>query len=310
MSKTPLIAVVGPTASGKTDLAVNLAKLVCGEIVSADSMQIYKDMPIASAVPNDEEKQGIPHHLMELLPPTARFTVVDYKDAATRVINDITTRNKMPILVGGTGLYIDSVINNITFKQEENSNEVRNKLERQADANGMDYMHEMLAKIDTQTADKLHANDRKRIIRALEVFEIHGKTMTELKELSRMIPSPYDACFIGLRYKDRSKLYTRINKRVDNMLENGLLDEAKAAYLSVDRYTSAQAIGHKELFEYFDGKISLETAVENLKIQTRRYAKRQMTWFGKNHQINWINVDEEQDVFTAAENILKNSNLL
>jgi len=310
MNKTPLIAVVGPTASGKTDLAIKIAKLVCGEIVSADSMQIYKNMPIASAVPNDAEKQGVPHHLMEFLPPDAHFTVVDYKKAATRAIDDITARNKMPILVGGTGLYIDSIINNITFKKEENSEEVRDRLERKADINGMEYMHEMLSKIDKKTADKLHANDRKRIIRALEVFEIHGKTMTELKELSRTIPSPYQAVIIGLRYKDREKLYNRINKRVDNMLENGLLDEAKTAYLSVDRYTSAQAIGHKELFEYFDGKISLEQATENLKIQTRRYAKRQMTWFGKNPSINWINVDEEQAVFTSAENFLQNSNLL
>ncbi|MDD4698713.1 MAG: tRNA (adenosine(37)-N6)-dimethylallyltransferase MiaA [Oscillospiraceae bacterium] len=310
MSKTSLIVVVGPTASGKTDLAINLAKTVQGEIVSADSMQIYKDMPIASAVPSDEEKQGIPHHLMEFLSPTDRFTVVDYKAEATSVIKDIVTRNKTPILVGGTGLYIDAVVDNITYKEEENSKEVRIKLEKMADINGMDHMLEMLAKIDKQTADKLHANDRKRIIRALEVFEIHGKTMSELKELSRALPSPYDAVVIGLRYKDRSKLYAKINKRVDIMLRNGLLDEAKSAYMSVDRYTSAQAIGHKEFFEYFEGKISLEAAVESLKIQTRHYAKRQMTWFLKNTQINWINVDEEQDVFKSAEEILKNSNLL
>jgi len=310
MNKTPLIVVVGPTASGKTDIAIKIAGLLCGEIVSADSMQIYKDMPIASAVPSDADKQGIPHHLMEFLLPTAHFTVVDYKYAATRVIDDIIARKKMPILVGGTGLYIDSIINNITFEQEENSEEVRDRLEKKADINGMKYMLEELSKVDPKTADKLHVNDRKRIIRALEVFEIHGKTMTELKELSRTIPSPYQAVIIGLRYKDREKLYNQINKRVDNMLENGLLDEAKAAYLSVDRYTSAQAIGHKEFFEYFDGKISLEQATENLKIQTRHYAKRQMTWFGKDHRINWINVDEEQAVLTAAEKILKINNLL
>lgn len=310
MSKIPLIAVVGPTASGKTDLAIKIAKLVNGEIVSADSMQIYKDMPIASAVPSSEEKQGVPHHLMEFLSPTDRFTVVDYIEAATNAINTIVSRGKIPVLVGGTGLYIDSVINNITFKTEENSEEVRESLEKTADINGMDFMLERLSKIDPETARKLHANDRKRIIRALEVFQIHGKTMTELKELSRTVPSPYDAVIIGLRYNDREKLYARINKRVDIMLQNGLLDEAKAAYLSDDRYTSAQAIGHKEFFKYFDDEISLEEAVENLKMQTRRYAKRQMTWFSKNDKINWINVDEQQDAFATAQEILRNNNFI
>lgn len=302
--KIPVVAIVGPTASGKTALGVSVAELLSGEVVSADSMQIYSSMPIASAAPTKEEMRGIPHHLIGIAEPDVRFSVAEYVKLAAAAVEDIHSRGKMPIIVGGTGLYIDSLLGGITFNDEDGA-EVRAELELEAERVGMEKMLERLRGIDPETAGRLHMNDRKRIIRALEVFELHGKTLTRLNEESRLAGSKYEPTYIGITFSDREKLYERINKRVDIMLENGLLEEAKKAFSDGVGKTAVQAIGHKELFAFFKGECSLEAAIESLKTATRRYAKRQMTWFRKNEKINWIYADLETDVFTRAKEILK-----
>ncbi len=304
-SKKPkVIAVVGPTASGKTSLGIHLAKRFNGEVVSCDSMQVYNNMPIASAAPTKEETQGIPHHLVGFCDPSESFSVAKYVELAKGKIDDILSRGKLPILVGGTGLYIDSLLSGISFSQEDSS-KIRQKLEQEAEQIGFSAMLEKLLKIDPETAAKYHPNDRKRIIRALEIFYLHGKTKTEMDNESKISGGPYNALWIGITYKNRETLYDRINRRVDIMLQNGVLDEAKTAYLNSRGITSVQAIGHKEFFPFFEGEISLEEAVESLKTETRRYAKRQLTWFRRNENIHWIYADETPNVGEIAENIVK-----
>ncbi len=304
-SKRPkVIAVVGPTASGKTALGVHLAKCFNGEVVSCDSMQIYNNMPIASAAPTKEETDGIPHHLVGFCDPSQGFSVAKYVELAKGKIDDILSRGKLPILVGGTGLYIDSLLFGTRFS-EEDSSDIRRKLEQQAEQIGFEAMLEKLREIDPETAAKYHPNDRKRIIRALEIFYLHGKTKTEMDNESRLSGGPYDVLWIGITYKNRELLYDRINRRVDIMLENGVLDEARTAFLNSHGITSVQAIGHKEFFPFFEGRISLEEAVESLKTETRRYAKRQLTWFRRNGNIHWIYADETPNVGEIAEGIIK-----
>ncbi len=298
-----ITAVVGPTASGKTALGVNIAGHFSGEVVSFDSMQVYNNMPIASAAPTADETKGIPHHLVGFLDPDERFSVADFVEAAAKSVDDIMKRGKLPVLVGGTGLYIDSLVSGIEFSDED-STEIRLKLESEADLVGMEEMLARLQKIDPETAAKYHLNDRKRILRALEIYELHGKTKTQLDIESRQKGQRYKTLWIGITYRNRELLYDRINRRVDIMLENGLLKEAETAFLNGGK-TSVQAIGHKEFFGFFRGEIPLGTAVENLKQETRRYAKRQMTWFRRNKDINWIYADETHDVFSEAERILK-----
>ncbi len=298
-----VIVVVGPTASGKTSLGVALAKSLDGEVVSCDSMQIYKGMPIASAAPTEDETKGIPHHLVGFKDPSEKFSVADFVELASDKVSEIVSRDRKPILVGGTGLYIDSLISGVSFCDEDNT-DVRAKLEAEADELGVEVLLQRLREIDPQTAAKYHVNDRKRIIRALEIFEIHKKSKTQLDLESKQKGDRYDALWIGITYRNREILYHRINKRVDIMLENGLLDEAKKAFEGDFGSTAVQAIGHKEIFPYFKGEIPLETAVENLKMETRRYAKRQMTWFRRNKKINWIYADETPDVVTEAKKII------
>lgn len=304
MSKIPIICVVGPTASGKTALGIGLAKALGGEIVSADSMQVYKGMPIAAAVPTDDEKENIPHHLMEFLEPEYQLTVAEYTRLAHKKIEEIKNGGKLPIIVGGTGLYVDSLVNNIRFTDEEFSPETREKYEKEYDKNGGEQMLNRLREIDPDIAEKLYANDKKRIVRAFEIYENTGITMTKQYENSREIPSPYDAVFIGINYKNREILYERINKRVDLMLENGLLEEARKFYEKSGESGGFQAIGHKEFYPFFKGEITLEEAVDRLKQQTRRYAKRQLTWFRKNEKINWIYADQSEDVLGEALKII------
>lgn len=296
------VAVVGPTASGKTELSLNIAKRFGGEIVSADSMQIYKGMPIATACPTEEQKNEVAHHLVEFLDNRENFSVADYVLSAASAIKDIDARNKLPVIVGGTGLYIDSLLNNLSFTAEKSDPDIQRKIEERFDKLGGEEMLKQLAQFDPVTASRLHVNDRKRIIRAFEVFENSGISITKQNELSRLYDSPYDAVYIGITYNDREKLYERINKRVDIMLENGLLEEARN---SLDNgITARQAIGHKELIPYFNGEISLEEAVENLKRETRRYAKRQLTWFRRNEKINWVYADccdVNQEAFKIIE---------
>lgn len=302
----PLVAViVGPTASGKTSLSIELAKLFDGEIVSADSMQIYKKMNIATAKPTEQEKDGIPHHMIDFLETGESFSVAKYKEMALACIEDILSRGKLPIVVGGTGLYVDTLINNTEFLDYEDTG-IRAVLEERADKEGIDSLLDELKEVDPETASKLHANDCKRIIRALEVYLSTGKTITEQRELSHVNESPYDWCIIGINAEDRQYLYDRINLRVDIMVDMGLIDEAKEFYSSDASETAVQAIGYKELKGYIDGCSTLEESLDKLKMETRRYAKRQLTWFRKNDKINWLYADRlsKNELISSASEII------
>lgn len=290
--KIPFVAVVGPTASGKTALSIALSKHLDAEVISADSMQIYKGMDIATAKPTEEEKEGIPHHLIGFVDINDKFSVAQYLSAARNCIEDIHNRGKKIVVAGGTGLYISSLVDNIQFDKENNS-ELRAQLTKEAEEFGAEFMHKKLKELDYEYASKLHENDLTRIVRGIEINLLFGHTMSEHLRLSREIQSPYDACVIGINYRDRQRLYNRIDKRVDIMLENGLLDECKSFFgkFDVDK-TAVQAIGYKELFPYLEGKISLDEAVANLKKATRNYAKRQLTWFRKDERIHWLYADE------------------
>lgn len=290
MNKIPVIAVVGPTASGKSDLAVEICLRFNGEVVSADSMQIYKGMDIATAKPSEAEKKGVPHHLMNFLSDTESYSVAEYQKAAGQAIADIYSRGKLPVVVGGTGLYLDTLLNNIQLTEDSNHSELREKLKLRAENEGMEALLAELREIDPEYAQKMHPNNGKRILRALELWYSSGITMTQQIENSHA-ESPYDVCWIGLDASDRQYLYDRINRRVDMMLEAGLEQEAKDYLARTDTSTSSQAIGCKELKPYFDGEISLGQAVENLKQATRRYAKRQLTWFRRNECIKWFCID-------------------
>lgn len=291
MNKIPVVAVVGPTASGKSDLAVEICLHFGGEAVSADSMQIYKGLDISTAKPSEEEKKGIPHHMMDFLDNTESFSVAEYQQLAGECIKDIHSRGKLPVIVGGTGLYIDNLLNNIQLTESSFDEGLREKLLSRVEEEGVESLLAELEKIDPEYASKMHPNNVKRIVRALEVWYSSGVTMTQQIENSHA-ESPYDVCFIGLDATDRDFLYERINRRVSIMLENGLEAEA-ADYLSQkNTATSSQAIGCKELKPYFDGEISLSQAADNLRQATRRYAKRQLTWFRRNKEINWIMIDK------------------
>ena len=305
MKKIPIIVIVGPTASGKTELSVNIAKKIGAEIISADSMQIYKNMHIASAAADEEEKAGIPHHLLEFLKPEEGFSVADFVKAAADAVADINGRKRPIVLVGGTGLYINSFIDNITFSDEPLSAQLRDELNKKYDRVGGEQMLKELSVFDPETAQRLHPNNKKRIIRAFELYLSTGNTMTHQLEESRKAESPYLPYIIGITYKDREKLYSRINLRVEKMMEAGLLREAEEAFNRKNAATAAQAIGHKEFFPYFSGQISLEEAVEALKMSTRRYAKRQLTWFRRDERVNWIYRDETEDTLAQALKILE-----
>ena len=267
--KQKIISVVGPTASGKTSLAVELAKIFDGEVISADSMQIYQGMQIATAKPDKAEMQGIPHHLMDFLPPDKSYSVAMFTDDAKRCITDISSRGKLPILAGGTGLYVDSLLRNIKFSEEERDEKLSRELWQKYEEEGIDSLLQKLSVIDPPSYERLkEGRNPKRIIRAIEFFYTTGKTITE-------------------------KLYERINLRVDLMLRNGLLEEARQVLGSELSQTSVKAIGYKELMPYFEGEQSLEECIEKLKRETRRYAKRQLTWFKRDKEINWLYVDEE-----------------
>ncbi len=305
MNKPTVVVIVGPTASGKTSLSVELAKKLNGEIVSADSMQIYRDMDIATAKPTADEMQGIPHHLMGFLPMNESFSVAAYKEKALIAIDEILSRGKLPIVVGGTGLYVDTLVNNTEFFDYEKS-DIRQRLEFRAEKEGIEVLYNELRDIDPVSAEKLHLNDSKRIIRALELFHSTGKTITQQRELSHVHESEYNWCLIGINAHDRQVLYDRINIRVDLMVEMGLVKEAADFFESDYSATAKQAIGYKELKPYLDGHISLDNALEKLKMETRRYAKRQLTWFRKNDKINWLYIDEssKDEIIDKALNII------
>ena len=305
--KIPVVVVTGPTASGKTGLAISLANLFNSEIVSADSMQIYKGMDIATAKPTENEQAMATHHMIDFLDTTSSFSVAQYVNMANNVISGIVSREKLPIIVGGTGLYIDALIYNTQFAEEPDNTQLRTELSAQYEEIGGVAMLSLLAEIDSDTSARLHQNDKKRIIRAFEVYKNTGEKKSDLDKLAVIEPSKYTPTIIGLRYDDRELLYSRINSRVDAMLENGLLEEALHERTKITSNTAVSAIGHKELLPYFDEEMTLDEAVENLKRATRRYAKRQMTWFNKNRDINWINCDDKstQDIVREAQTIIE-----
>lgn len=301
MKKIPLIAVVGPTAAGKSDLGIKLAQKYNGEIVSADSMQIYKGIPIASAVVTNEEMQGIPHHLTQFLNIDTAFTVADYVNLAKDKINEIYFNGKQPILVGGTGLYVNSLVDGISFASEEENAALREELCYELDTFGGEYMLEKLRAVDPVTAEKLHPNNTRRILRALEVYKKTGITFSRQNELSKQNGSQYDTIMIGITYYSREKLYDRINKRVDKMIQNGLISEAEKTLNLPVGVGAAQAIGHKEIHKYLKGDATLNDSIETLKMQTRRYAKRQLTWFNRRTDIEWVYADNEDAMERATE---------
>ncbi len=292
MKKIKIVAVVGPTASGKTSLAVKIAQKFNGEVISADSMQIYKGMDIATAKPDKDEMCGIPHHLIDIISPDEEFSVSRFKEMATGSVEDIVSRGKLPVLAGGTGLYVDNFLCNTTFLENTKNDAVRKSLSLRLENEGVETLYDELKEKDPSAAEKIHPNNSLKIIRALEIFYSSGKTLTEQNELSHSEESPYECLIIGLNATDREVLYDRINRRVDIMLEKGLVEEAKKFFETETASTACQAIGYKELKPYLDGVISLEEASENLKRATRRYAKRQLTWFRRNENIVWFNIDE------------------
>lgn len=302
--KIKAIFIVGPTASGKTALSIEIAKKFGGEIVCADSMQIYKGIHIASAAPDIEEMQGIKHHLLEFLELSDKFSVADYVLKARECIKEIASRGKLPIIVGGTGLYINSLLDNTEFIEGETDLELRERLEEEFDEIGAEKMLEKLRSFDNETASRLHQKDRRRIIRAFEVYFQSGKSITEQNLLSHQTPSFMDPLVIGITYSDREKLYKRINKRVEIMLKSGLLEEARQTAEISSSKGAFQAIGHKELYGFIKGECSLEEAKEHLCRQTRRYAKRQLTWFRRDGRINWLYPDRE-DIIASAEKLVK-----
>ncbi|MCH5189397.1 MAG: tRNA (adenosine(37)-N6)-dimethylallyltransferase MiaA [Oscillospiraceae bacterium] len=312
MKKIPVIAVVGPTASGKTALAVKIAQRFNGQVVSADSMQIYKGMDIATAKPTEEEMGGIRHHLIDFLPTDVRFSVADYVSAAQKCISQINKDGFIAVVAGGTGLYIDSLLQNVSFCVQKTDDSVRLRIAEEYETLGGEELLLRLQKVDPETANRIHPSDKSRIVRALSLFESTGTTITEQYNNSRLSPSPYEVLYIGINYRDRELLYSRINGRVDKMLQNGLLEEAKSYFDLSKNTTASQAIGHKELAPFFKGEKTLDECIENLKRETRRYAKRQLTWFRRNENINWIYPDDYQNADEAvnialgiAENFLR-----
>ena len=305
MDKIFTVAVVGPTASGKTELAINISRALDGEIISADSMQIYRGMDIATAMPTSYEQSQAKHHFINFLDVNESFSVAQYKHMADSVAHDIASRGKIPVICGGTGLYINTLLENIELFEQASDMKVREKLVKEAHDYGIEKLFERLRKIDSDSANRLHINDEKRIIRALEVYESTGMTISEQLTRSRLNPSAYDVCYIGIT-AERQYLYDRIDRRVDLMLENGLIEEAKRFYSRHDYVTAAQAIGYKELKPYLDGECTLKEASDRLKMQTRRYAKRQLTWFRKNENINWLYSDKltKEEMLSEALRII------
>lgn len=307
MNKIPVVAVVGPTASGKSDLAVEICHRFNGEAVSADSMQIYKGLDISTAKPTEEEKKGIPHYMMDFLDTKESFSVAEYQAMAGECIKDIHSRGKLPVIVGGTGLYIDTLLNNVRLTEDSFDEALRAKLLKRVEEEGIDSLLTELEKIDPEYASKMHPNNVKRIVRALEVWYSSGVTMTEQIENSKA-ESPYEVLYFGLDAKERDFLYNRINLRVDIMLANGLEEEARDYLAQPDMSTSSQAIGCKELKPYFNGEMTLSEAAENLKQATRRYAKRQLTWFRRNKEIKWLFIDtfsSKSEMYEEAFNIIR-----
>ena len=304
--KPQLIVVCGPTASGKTGLGVALAQRLDGEIISADSMQIYRGLDVGTAKVTPQEAAGIPHHLIDICEPSQLFSVADFVDRARVLIEEIAARGRVPMIVGGTGLYISCLLDGVRFVEQPPVDALRARLEAEAASLGAQAMWERLNALDPQAAAGIHPNNVKRVLRALEIFEQTGSTMSQQVAASRPEQPPYDASVIGLRFADRQRLYERIDRRVDAMAAQGILAEAETVWRNSGEYaTAAQAIGYKEFFPYFEGSASLAQCIEELKRASRRYAKRQLTWFGRMPQVQWIEPDVTADVLQQACALLR-----
>lgn len=300
-ARKKVIVICGPTASGKTSLSVELAKKINGQIISADSMQVYDEIIIGTARPTTEEMQGIKHYLLGNIPITKRFSVSEYKNQAQKAIKEIISNNNMPIIVGGTGLYINSLIYGIDYPEIETDQEYRKYLEKLVEHEGLNELYYKAMKIDPEAMEKISKNDKKRILRVLEIYHQTGKNKTQLEQESRKNGVEFDYKIFAINF-NRDVLYERINKRVDIMINNGLIEEAKTLY---EKYgekiiTGAQAIGYKEVIDYLNGIYTIEEMTEKIKMETRRYAKRQLTWFRKIENITWLDGEK-----TTEENIEK-----
>ncbi len=298
-----ILCVVGPTACGKTKMGILLAQRFNGEIISVDSMQIYKGMEVGTAAPTAEERTAVPHHMAAVAEPGDNWSAARFVDAADRCIQDILGRNKRPVLVGGTGLYLDAVVAGRCFAPGNAGGAVREQLQSELDAGGIAPLLDELRRVDPDSAEKLHPADTKRIIRALEVFRETGKTISQHNRETKDLPKKYEPVYIGLAFRDREDMKRLIGRRVDEMLENGLLDEVRALRdRGVSRSSTAlQAIGYKELLPVLDGNAALEDAVEEIKLRSRQYAKRQLTWLRKNQDIHWILWEKERNFADALQ---------
>ena len=299
-----VVVITGPTATGKTELGIRLALMYGGEIVSADSMQLYKRMDIGTAKPTAEEMRGVTHHMIDVVDPKESYSVARYVEDAGKCVEDILNRGKLPIVVGGTGLYIESLLSGRSFAEGEQDSKLRKELSERYDAEGGRKMLAELFECDPKAAERLHENDKKRIVRALEVFLSSGETITAHNEKTKKIPPRYDACKIALNFRERTQLYKRINLRVDKMFELGLAGEVEELLADGidEKYTSMQAIGYKEVVAALRGECTLEMAAEVVKRESRRYAKRQLSWLRRDKQINWILWDEQPDYEKACQN--------
>ena len=287
-----IVLITGASHTGKTALGVALAKRFGGEVISADSMQIYRGLDVGTAKVTAEETQGVPHHCVDFLPPEEVFSVADFTALAARLEQEISARGALPILVGGTGLYIQSFLEGIRFTEEKPSNGLREQLAAELEARGPEAMYAELLSVDPQAAAAIHPNNRVRVLRALEHYRATGRRLSEQKAASRPGQRPYRSLVLGLDFADRAQLYRRIDLRVDRMMEQGLLEEARLVYDHRDSYrTAAQAIGYKEFFPYFAGEAELAACVEKLKQASRNYAKRQLTWFRHMEGVVWLQAD-------------------
>ncbi|MBR6654944.1 MAG: tRNA (adenosine(37)-N6)-dimethylallyltransferase MiaA [Oscillospiraceae bacterium] len=296
-----VVVITGPTATGKTKLGIELAKKFDGEVISADSMQLYKYMDIGTATPDAEEMEGIPHHMLSIIEPREDYSVSLYVEAAAACVDDVIARGKMPIIVGGTGLYIDSLLSGRGFMGGDAA--LREKFSQQYDEEGGEAMLRLLAEVDSDSAQRLHANDKKRIVRALEVYHATGKSITQHNIETQSMPPRYNSCKIALSFEDRADLYNRIDRRVDLMMEMGLVAEVeKLISMGVDeKSTAMQAIGYKEIVLALRGECSMEEAVETVKRESRRYAKRQLSWLSSKKDVNWIRWKKQPDLDWARQ---------
>ena len=309
MNKPKVIVICGPTASGKTGLAIELAKRINGEIISSDSMQIYKEMNIGTAKPTTEEMQGIQHYLLDFIPPDQKYSVAQFKKDAMEAIETILQKGKVPIIVGGTGLYIDALTKNIEYPEIEIDINYRHQLEQEIEKEGLEKFYEKAKQIDEQAMQIISPNDQKRIMRVLEIYHQTGKTKTQIEKESRVKPVPYHYLVFAIQM-DRTVLYDRINQRVDKMIEDGLIEEVDNLLKKYHEFpTAMQGLGYKEVVSYLRGDCTKEEMIEKIKIETRHYAKRQLTWFRKNEDIQWIDglKDREENIQFILEEYQKKS---